>query len=129
VRLSSFWGNRAQSDGLQPAVDAVNRPGAEFLALSVIAVVVEGIVEYLVAPFFDRWKEGGADPVLIGQALRWVTAVLGIVIAWQLDLAFFRLAFEKVSLSPWFDIAVTGIVIGRGSNYLNEFVGNLSHNF
>jgi hypothetical protein len=55
--------------------------------------------------------------------------VLGHSIAWQLDLVFFCLAFDKVSLSPWFDIAVTGIVIGRGSNYLNDFVGKLRHEF
>jgi hypothetical protein len=117
------------ADSLQFALDAVIEPGAQFLILLVAAVLGEGIVEYLVAPFFDRWRKGGADPVLIGQALRWVTAVLGIVIAWQLDLAFFCLAFEKVSLSLWFDIAVTGSVIGRGSNYLNDFVGKLIHEF
>jgi hypothetical protein len=95
--------------------------------LLVAAVVCEGIVEYLIAPWFDKWEKSGGEPVVVEQVLRLVTAVLGIAAAWQLDLPFFRTAFGVESLSSWFDLGVTGIAIGRGSNYIHDRIGRLRH--
>ena len=99
----------------------------ELFTLFIAAVVGEGIVEYLLAPLFDKWKES-ADPALVEQCLRMAAAAVGIAIAWQLQLKFFEIAFGLHSLSPWFDITVTGIAIGRGANYINDLVGKLNGN-
>jgi hypothetical protein len=55
--------------------------------------------------------------------------VLGIAAAWQLALQFFRTAYGIEMLSPRCDLGRPGIAIGRGSNYLNDFVGRLRHEF
>ena len=100
----------------------------QFLVLFVAAVVGEGIVEYLIAPWFDAWEAHGASQVVVEQTLRTVAAVVGVAIAWQLGLKFFEIAFGLHSLSPWFDIVVTGVAIGRGSNYIHDLIGQLKHN-
>jgi len=99
----------------------------QLFVLFIAAVVGEGIVEYLLAPLFDKWKESG-DAALVEQGLRMTAAAVGIAIAWQLQLKFFNIAFGLESLSPWFDIVVTGIAIGRGSNYINDLIGKLNGN-
>jgi len=101
----------------------------EFLVLFVAAVLCEGVVEYLVAPWFDYWKTRGGDETVVQQALRSAAAGVGVLVAWQLQLLFFRSAFELDSLSPWFDIIITGIAIGRGSNYIHDLIGQLRHEF
>jgi len=95
--------------------------------LFVAAVVCKGIIEYLIAPWFDKWEKSGSEPVVVEQVLRLVTAVLGIAAVWQLDLQFFRTAFGVELLSPWLDLGVTGVAIGRGSNYMHDLIGSLRH--
>lgn len=101
----------------------------KFLLLFIAAVVGEGVVEYLIAPWFDWWKaklmDQGKPDVIPGMLLRLCACAVGIIIAWQLQLMFFKLAFGVVALSPWFDIVVTGVAIGRGSNYVHELIGKL----
>lgn len=96
-----------------------------FLLLFVASVVGEGVVEYLIAPVFDKLKEHW-DMVLVQQLLRLASCAVGVAIAWQLQLKFFEFAFGVHSLNPWFDIVVTGIAIGRGSNYVHELINKLS---
>jgi hypothetical protein len=101
----------------------------KFLLLFIAAVVGEGVVEFLIAPWFDWWKvwlmQQSKPDVIPGMLLRLCACAVGIVIAWQLQLAFFRFAFGVESLSPWFDIVITGVAIGRGSNYVHELLGKL----
>ena len=97
----------------------------KFLLLFVAAVVGEGTIEYLVAPVFDWLKASGWDTMLCQQLLRFCSCALGIIIAWQLQLAFFQFAFGVNALNPWFDITVTGVAIGRGSNYVHDLIKKL----
>jgi len=96
-----------------------------FLILFVAAVVCEGIVEYLVAPWFDLWRSKGGDEIVVQQTLRTFAGMAGVLIAWQLQLKFFEMAFNVYALTPWFDTAVTGIAIGRGSNYIHDLLDHL----
>jgi len=101
----------------------------QFLLLFVAAVVCEGIVEYLVAPWFDYWEKQGGNTIVVDQTLKTGAALMGVAVAWQLQLQFFLMAFGVSSLSPWFDLIVTGIAIGRGSNYIHDLIGQLRHEF
>lgn len=76
----------------------------------VLAVLVEGMVEYFVS------KEGVYQPWL-----KYVSAGIGVVacVAYKVDiLAFFGL----VSGVPYVGSVLSGLVIGRGSNYLSDFL-------
>lgn len=78
-----------------------------------LATFVEGLVEYLFA------KENAAQP-----ALKYVALALGVAlsIAYNVDL----LAIAGMtSAVPLVGNIVSGIVIGRGSNYVNDIVGML----
>lgn len=81
-----------------------------FLALFMVATLVEGIVEYLFSkyeklePFLAYIATGIAVIVCVLYGLD-VLALLGLV-----------------TPVPFVGSVLTGFVIGRGSNYLNDFI-------
>jgi hypothetical protein len=81
-----------------------------FFGVLVLAVLIEGIVEYLGSPIPSQLKPYAA-------------AALGVLVcvAYGADLP---AAFGLPSV-PYVGSVVTGLVIGRGSNYLNDLVNRL----
>ena len=91
-----------------------------FLLALALAFVSESMSEYLFGIAFDllakRW------PILADiQPMRYISLAVGmaLALAYQLDIIFE--AFGYVAFWPWTGVAVTGLVIGRGSNYLHAF--------
>ena len=86
--------------------------GALFLAF-----FVEGLIGYL---WGDR--EGGAPR----EWLKYVSLAFGVVLAfvYQLDVVSL-VAGGLVPIYPFVGYVVTGVIIGRGSNYVNDLVGSL----
>ncbi len=85
-----------------------------------ISTLIEGIVEYFVAPIFDQ--NGLAKHRI---ALLYIPAIFGVLCAvyYKLDLV--------AALAPVFNVDVpnsvfgqvlTGILVGRGSNYVHQFL-------
>lgn len=81
-----------------------------FFGILVLAVLVEGILEYLGTPIPAQYKPYAA-------------AVLGVVvcIAYGADLP----AAFGLPPVPYVGSVVTGLVIGRGSNYINDLISRL----
>jgi hypothetical protein len=84
------------------------------LGILLLATFVEGLINYL---FGEGTGEGRSW-------IKYVSLVAGVLvaIAYKVDI------FVMAGLNPVFPAIgyiVTGIVIGRGSNYLNDFVGLL----
>lgn len=79
----------------------------------ILAVLVEGIVEYFIA------KEGAAQPWL-----KYVAAAIGVFVcvAYKVDVL---ASLGAVSAFPFVGSVLTGLVIGRGSNYLNDFISKV----
>lgn len=76
-----------------------------------LAVLVEGLVEYFGAPIPTAYK-------------RYVAALVGVAlcIVYGADL----LAILGFTASvPYVGAALTGLIVGRGSNYLNDLVTRL----
>jgi hypothetical protein len=78
-----------------------------------LAALVEGTITYLFGE-----KQEGQPP---RQSLKAISLLLGVVaaVAYQADI------FTIVGLTPIIPAigyVATGLVIGRGSNYLNDFV-------
>lgn len=81
-----------------------------FLAAAVLATFVEGTVEYI---FSDS---AAAKPYLKYIAL---AVGVGVSLAYNLDIL---AALGIVSPIPFVGAVISGLIIGRGSNYLNDFV-------
>lgn len=87
-----------------------------------IAFLVETLVEFVTAPVFDH------VPKL--QPFKWVIMYVAIAVAmfasflYRLDLVFMLANFLGVSEIPQtiFGIVITGIAIGKGSNYLHDLI-------
>lgn len=84
------------------------------IGIFLLATFVEGTVEYLFA------KEG----VVSQPVLKYIALALGVVlaIAYNVDLL---ATVGMTSIVPLVGNVVSGVIIGRGSNYVNDMVGLL----
>jgi len=94
-----------------------------FAPLILAAAIVEGVVEFVFSPameaMFPKDEEGNAR--LRTLLLTFIAIVLGISIA--LDYGFGLLkTFNLPVKFPILDNILTGILIGRGSNFMHQFV-------
>lgn len=87
----------------------------EVISVLALAVFVEGTVEYLFAALFKRYN--------ITEFLKYVAVFLGIFacIGYQVDV-FTVLGLSFVAVSPIVSYIVSGVLIGRGSNVINDLV-------
>ena len=81
----------------------------EFITFLIAAVFIEGFIEYTL----KKWASG--------EWVKFVALALGIGFAmvYKLDLL---AMFGFEAISPYVGYIVTGIIIGRGSNYVNDFM-------
>jgi hypothetical protein len=93
-------------------------PAYLVLAL-ILAFLAEGLTEYFAGPIFKWLARLVQFPELAD--LRYVAALVGIglAFAYRLDLL---LAAGFHPTDPIIGLILTGLVIGRGSNYLHQFV-------
>ena len=90
------------------------------------AAMCEGAIEFVVMPFLDTLKGHISETVRIG-IVQLISAVAGVAIAYTFDLGLFcwlagvaGVGFsERLAGS---DNLLTGIAIGRGSNYVHLLV-------
>lgn len=85
-----------------------------FAAIFILAVLVEGFIEYFVS-----------DPNKKQPWLKYLAAVFGMALCVAYDADLFA-ALGLHSAYPFIGEVLTGLVIGRGSNYLNQFIGQVS---
>ena len=87
-----------------------------------LAFLVESMTEYVFGTPFDKF------PVLapFKWALMYISAGVGVAVSfhYQLDLiAFIQLVVGGIEIPvTWVGIALTGLAVGRGSNYVHQFV-------
>jgi hypothetical protein len=87
----------------------------KFIALFLIAIIVEGVVEWIPAPENGKaafWKRLFA--LVVGTVTCIATetdlfGMLGMAISW-----------------PFMGSILTGILVSRGSNFIHDFVGKLT---
>jgi len=83
-------------------------------SLFFLALFIEGTVEYLVAQVLSDYLPD------FKVVVRYIAAVIGIGVAFgfQVNLP----ALIGLTGPDWVGYLVTGIIIGRGSNYLNDLI-------
>ena len=104
----------------------MNEPLAAITGILVLATIAEALVEHLFAPILDAKEPNSTEPepeqVLNwpAVALRYVSVLIGVAlcIVYRVDLL---ACFDLVSPWPWVGWVITGILIGRGSNFIHDF--------
>ena len=107
----------------------------ELIAILILAVAVEAIVEFFVAPAVKPERvpvelpEDGSMQELVepgvdwrSMGLRWSAAGIAVLlcILYQADV---MTMIGLASPTPFVGNVVTGLLIGRGSNFINDFAG------
>ena len=89
------------------------------------SAIGESVCEFLVAPLFD-WlvKRFKLDPDVKGILLRSVSAEVGVGIALEYSLSIPAL-LGMHSVHEWVGMVLTGLLLGRGSNWVHEFIKRL----
>lgn len=95
-----------------------------FGGIFILAAVVEALTEYLVRPIvklvYKLADPDGEVPETM-DALRYVSAGVGVVLCWAYNVDLLALAGLQ-AVVPFVGVIVTGLLIGRGSNFVNDFV-------
>ena len=83
-----------------------------------IAVVIETLVEFLVAPVLDR----------VGRSwlLPYAACLFGIVFSFAYRLDILRALLGIVPVHPIIGHLVTGLALGRGSNFIHDLFGRIT---
>lgn len=81
------------------------------------AAAGEGIIEFLVAPLFDMVVPENKSIRVFGLNLS--SAILGLLLAFGFRFGIFTL-FGAEEAIPYMDQVVTGLLMGRGSNWLHN---------
>jgi len=82
----------------------------EALAILFLTTFIEGLVEFLFAPFKQAEKYLGYVALVLG---------VGLAILYQVDIP---AMVGVASQYPIVDYIVSGLIIGRGSNYVNDVI-------
>lgn len=90
----------------------------ELVAIFFLAMMVEGIVEFFLAPLVElaaKW----VPPFTI----RYLAMIVGIAICilYQIDLLAALIGLEAIH--PLVGFVLSGILMGRGSNYIHDLIG------
>lgn len=85
--------------------------GREVLGILALAFLAESMTEY----FLSEW--------LKENRLKYAAAVVGVLLALNFRVDIFLMFFEMESwlLSPYSGWVLTGLFLGRGSNYCHDF--------
>ena len=98
---------------------------AKLAAIFVLAFTAESMTEYLARPFVKLADKvagnGNGQRVLPEWALRYAAALVGVLLAFGFAVDVFAL-FGLAAVHPAVGIFLTGLVLGRGANYLNDLV-------
>ena len=99
---------------------------AAITGILVLATIAEALVEHIFAPIVDARDPDNMAPEpehplhWKGLALRYVSVIIGIAlcIVYNVDLL---LHFGLIPPWPWVGSMITGLLIGRGSNFIHDF--------
>ena len=101
----------------------VTDPVKAILGIFLLAALVEALVEYLVQPWVkpEHAELTPAQELVRTMALRYSAAVIGVVlcIAYTVDILALVGLFSGW---PFIGCVLTGLLIGRGANFVNDFV-------
>ena len=90
----------------------------KFLVVLVLAGANEAIIEFLVKPPLERLMANEEDRSIV---YRTVSAAGGVLLALGFTVDTMAL-FGLEGVFPWLGAVVTGLLLGRGANWIHDFV-------
>lgn len=95
---------------------------ATVTGIFVLAALAEALVEYLIKPIVDAADAtaDGESPAWRDLTLRYTAALVGVLLCvlYRADLLYY---FDLYPPWPWVGYVITGLLIGRGSNFVHDF--------
>lgn len=82
----------------------------------ILATIAEAIVEYFVAPLLDKVGK---------QYVRYSAAGVGVLLCMAYQVDILNMLAGITPIHPAVGWALSGIIIGRGSNFLNDLISSV----
>lgn len=79
------------------------------VAILALAAIAEGLTEYIFGEWVQRWT-------------KYIALAVGVLLAINFQLDLFAMLFGLKSTIPLAGIVLTGVLLGRGSNFIHDFV-------
>lgn len=96
--------------------------GGPLLVAFILAAIVEGAVEYFIKPWFS--EEARTKYPGIKEIPKFLALIVACILAFAYELDVIK-EITKISAQPiWIGYILTGLLIGRGSNYFHNVLGN-----
>ena len=76
--------------------------------VTMLAFFVESMTEYVFAEFLDK------------KTIKYVALAVGVVAALVFNVQMLQ-SLAGLSVNPWADMVLSGLVLGRGSSFLHDF--------
>jgi hypothetical protein len=103
----------------------------QLAGIVLLAAITEALVEFFAAPVVDLVRsrtplaperQDGTEPVdWFDIGLRCVSAAVGVILCVLYGADLLALAGLTAPLAPWLGAVVTGLLAGRGANFLHDF--------
>jgi hypothetical protein len=91
-----------------------------YLVALALAFVAEGMTEYIFATWIDlaaaKWPQ-----IKDAKPLKYIAAVVGVWFSFSYSLDLIAAMLGVAPDPPWIGILLTGLMLGRGSNYIHDF--------
>lgn len=88
--------------------------GNALLGILLLAMVVEALIEYFVAPLFAEFD--------ISDYAKYAAAVVAVAFCFAYDVDVLSELIGLESIYSWAGNIVSGLILGRGSNFLNDII-------
>lgn len=88
-----------------------------------LAFLVETLVEFSFGDLFDKFPK--ISPYK--WTLKYIAIAVGLVGTFHYNIDIMQIAGKVLSVDPpilssWYGTAITGIAVGKGSNYVHQFI-------
>lgn len=94
------------------------------IAVFIFAVLVEGSIEYFGEPIPSKWKRYLAAAVGVVVCIGYRLDLIAVVLA---SLGTVGIPVAITPIHPVIGYVLTGIIISRGSNYVNDFIERIRY--
>ena len=96
---------------------------ALFMFALLLAWLVEGSFEYFVDPWLVLLEGKPPLDILVPKVKPWLACAVGVAVVFltSLDLLAYAASLADVTMNPVLSKLLTGIIIGRGANYVHDF--------
>ena len=99
--------------------------GSAVVGILFLAIFCEGSITFFYSEIVKQWGEMTPLEFFREYSARYVALILGLLLAFGFSVNIPAL-LGLVAVAPWVGIGVTGVVIGRGANYIHDLLSSIA---